>query len=114
VRNDARDAHINAHHARDDDQDDRELRVPRGGGRPHPPRGETSLPEEWHDGTVVRMVIEKGFCFVRDGRGVEAFLHMSCCEGDTWSKLTAGTPVSFLVTSTAKGPRAVLCKLRGA
>lgn len=71
--------------------------------------------EEWHDGTVIRIVTDRGFAFVRgDETGIEAFLHMSCCEGDTWSRLEQGTPVSFLVTSTAKGPRAVVCKLRGA
>jgi cold shock CspA family protein len=90
-----------------------DAREARGADRWETRRDTTAPAEQWHDGTVVRMIAEKGFCFVRDEHGIEAFLHMSCCEGETWSKLTQGTPVSFLVTSTSKGPRAVVCRLRG-
>jgi cold shock CspA family protein len=61
-------------------------------------------------GTVTQLFPDRGFGFIRANEGHEFFLHMSNCLGDTWSHLDLGTVVSFVPSTTAKGPRALLIR----
>jgi len=56
-------------------------------------------------GTIIRVVRDKGFGFIRDDRGQELFFHRSSVEGD-FSRLNEGQSVAFEEESSAKGPRA--------
>lgn len=69
--------------------------------------------EERIDGIVIRRIDKKGFAFVKAQDGTEYFLHLSDCVGDeTWTRIEEGTRVTFVPTTTAKGPRASFVKLR--
>jgi cold shock protein len=61
-------------------------------------------------GVVTRLVSDKGFGFIRDGRGLEYFFHRSSCED--WADLTQGTAVSFVRAESQKGPRAEQVELQ--
>jgi CspA family cold shock protein len=56
-------------------------------------------------GTVERIVHEKGFGFIRDGRGQEYFFHRTAFAG-SFDDLNVGQQVSFEEEISPKGPRA--------
>ena len=56
------------------------------------------------NGTVKRLVFEKGFGFVADDRGQEYFFHQSACP--SFATLREGQAVSFEPGQGPKGPRA--------
>ena len=56
------------------------------------------------NGTVKRLVFEKGFGFVADDGGREYFFHQSACA--SFSSLREGQPVTFVTSQGPKGPRA--------
>ena len=58
------------------------------------------------NGTIKRLVRDKGFGFIAADRGAEYFFHRSACTGDTFDQLREGQSVSFDVGEGPKGPRA--------
>jgi CspA family cold shock protein len=57
------------------------------------------------NGTIKRVVKDKGFGFIRDDHGQEYFFHRSAVEGD-FACLTEGQQVAFEEERSEKGPRA--------
>ena len=59
-------------------------------------------------GTVKRMERAKGFGFIRGENAQDFFFHATQVEGaGAMETLEEGDPVTFIVESTAKGPRAL-------
>jgi CspA family cold shock protein len=56
------------------------------------------------NGTVKRLVFEKGFGFVADAHGHEYFFHQSACAN--FQALREGQQVTFEPGQGPKGPRA--------
>jgi cold shock protein len=56
------------------------------------------------NGTIKRLVFEKGFGFVADDRGQEYFFHQSACP--SFQTLREGQAVTFEPGQGPKGPRA--------
>jgi CspA family cold shock protein len=56
-------------------------------------------------GTIKRVVKDKGFGFIRDDRGNDYFFHRSSVEGD-FTRLNEGQQVAFDEEPSPKGPRA--------
>lgn len=70
------------------------------------PRVDPPPPGSARDGTVKRIIADRGFCFVRDEDGVEYFLHSSELPLGEFALLTVGSRVAFIVADSEKGPRA--------
>jgi len=64
-------------------------------------------------GTVVRVYVERGFCFIDgcNGGPLGVFCHVSACGGD-WP-LSPGQVVSFDLAESARGPRAQNVQVEG-
>lgn len=65
----------------------------------------------WEDtgmptGTIARLLIDKGFGFIRDEGGIEHFFHRSAVRGAVFELLREGQRVDFQIEESAKGPRA--------
>ena len=58
------------------------------------------------NGTVRRLVTEKGFGFVAASDGNEYFFHQSACVGTSFDSLREGQTVTFNTGQGPKGPRA--------
>jgi len=58
------------------------------------------------NGTIKRLVSDKGFGFVAAGDGNEYFFHQSACNGVRFDELREGQSVSFDKGQGPKGPRA--------
>ena len=58
------------------------------------------------NGTVKRLVHEKGFGFVAGQDGREYFFHQSACQDTHFSDLREGQAVTFEPGQGPKGPRA--------
>jgi cold shock protein len=58
------------------------------------------------NGTVKRLVSEKGFGFVAAQDGNEYFFHQSACVGTSFDQLREGQSVTFDTGQGPKGPRA--------
>jgi CspA family cold shock protein len=58
------------------------------------------------NGTVKRLVTEKGFGFVLGQDGHEYFFHQSACVGTKFDNLREGQAVTFDGGQGPKGPRA--------
>lgn len=56
------------------------------------------------NGTVKRLVRDRGFGFIRDGAGNEWFFHRSGAQA--FDNLSEGDRVTFDEESSSKGPRA--------
>jgi cold shock protein len=63
------------------------------------------------NGTVKRLVGDKGFGFVLGQDGHEYFFHQSACVGMRFDSLREGQPVTFEAGQGPKGPRAENVKL---
>ena len=57
-------------------------------------------------GTVARIVLDRGFCFLKDDRGQDYFCHMTALQDGPMDELQIGTKVVFTPTDTPKGKRA--------
>lgn len=58
------------------------------------------------DGTVARLVRDRGFGFVTTRQGQEYFFHRSACQpGTNYDQLTEGDPVTFEGGDSPKGLR---------
>ena len=58
------------------------------------------------NGTVKRLVSDKGFGFVQAEDGSEYFFHQSACVGVPFDALREGQSVTFEKGQGPKGPRA--------
>ena len=58
------------------------------------------------NGTIKRLVRDRGFGFIRDDGGQEWFFHRSSVKAGTFESLNEGQRVSFDEEPSAKGPRA--------
>src|SRR4029079_7845352 len=56
-------------------------------------------------GTIARLLIDKGFGFIRDESGIEHFFHRSAVRGAVFELLREGQRVAFTQEASAKGPR---------
>ena len=57
-------------------------------------------------GTIARLLIDKGFGFIKDDGGNEYFFHQSAVYGEGIQDLREGDSVEFDVGQGPKGPRA--------
>jgi len=57
------------------------------------------------NGTIKKLVIEKGFGFIAGHDGTEYFFHRSSCP-HAWDSLVNGQSVTFTIVPSNKGPRA--------
>ena len=57
-------------------------------------------------GTIARLLIDKGFGFIRDEGGIEHFFHRSAVRGAVFELLREGQRVEFQTEESTKGPRA--------
>ena len=57
-------------------------------------------------GTIARLLIDKGFGFIRDEGGIEHFFHRSSVRGAVFELLREGQRVDFTPEDSGKGPRA--------
>ena len=64
--------------------------------------GGTAMPT----GTIARLIIDKGFGFIRDEGGIEHFFHRSSVRQAVFELLREGQRVEFQAEESAKGPRA--------
>jgi CspA family cold shock protein len=58
------------------------------------------------NGTIARLLIGKGFGFIRDEGGTEHFFHRSSVRGAVFELLREGQRVEFTTEESPKGPRA--------
>ncbi|HVZ22283.1 MAG TPA: cold shock domain-containing protein [Vicinamibacterales bacterium] len=58
------------------------------------------------NGTIKRLVSDKGFGFIQASDGTEYFFHNSACKGVRFDELREGQGVSFERGQGPKGPRA--------
>jgi CspA family cold shock protein len=58
------------------------------------------------EGTIARLLTDKGFGFIRDNSGVEHFFHRSAVRGAIFEMLREGQRVEFEPEDSGKGPRA--------
>ena len=57
-------------------------------------------------GTIARLLIDKGFGFIRDESGVEHFFHRRGVRGAGFERLREGQRGDFTIEESQKGPRA--------
>ena len=62
-------------------------------------------------GTIARLLIDKGFGFIRDEGGIEHFFHRSSVRSTVFELLREGQQVEFTVEDSPKGPRAAEVRL---
>ena len=58
------------------------------------------------NGTLKRLVSDKGFGFVQAEDGTEYFFHQSACSGVRFDDLREGQALTFQTGQGPKGPRA--------
>jgi cold shock protein len=59
------------------------------------------------EGTIKRLIRDRGFGFIRSEDGQEVFFHRSALQGLDFDGLTEGERVAFELERGNKGPRAV-------
>jgi CspA family cold shock protein len=79
-------------------------RMPARGGEPSLARGDLEMAAPTN-GTIKRLVSEKGFGFVAASDGSEYFFHQSACNGCQFDSLREGQAVTFEKGQGPKGPR---------
>ena len=63
------------------------------------------------NGTIRRLVRDRGFGFIRSGDGQDLFFHRSELQGVAFDSLKEGQTVEFEKSDTARGLKAVNIKL---
>jgi cold shock protein len=58
------------------------------------------------NGTIKRLVRDRGFGFIRDDGGQEFFFHRSAVHDGAFEQLNEGQRVNFEEEPSSKGPRA--------
>jgi cold shock protein len=59
------------------------------------------------EGTIKRLIRDRGFGFIRSEDGQEVFFHRSTLQGLDFDALREGERVAFELERGSKGPRAV-------
>jgi CspA family cold shock protein len=77
----------------------------------HTSRDGNRAPELRLDGTILRIVRDKGFGFIKGDDHKQYFFHLSGAA--EWPTLEEGTLVEFTVAASPKGPRAERVERRG-
>ena len=75
----------------------------------HDPQGRWNGPRRLVDvanGTIKRLVRDRGFGFIRDDGGQEWFFHRSSVKAGSFDQLNEGQRVIFDEEPSQKGPRA--------
>ncbi len=57
-------------------------------------------------GTIAKLLVDKGFGFIRDDSGTEHFFHRSAVRNIVFEMLREGQRVEFTPEDSGKGPRA--------
>ena len=57
-------------------------------------------------GIIARLLLDKGFGFIRDERGLEHFFHRGSVRGAVFELLREGQRVELTPEESQKGPRA--------
>ena len=57
-------------------------------------------------GIIARLLLDMGFGFIRDERGLEHFFHRGSVRGAVFELLREGQRVEFTPEESQKGPRA--------
>ena len=57
-------------------------------------------------GTIKKVIADKGFGFIEQDNGPDVFVHFSQIQGDGFKTLAENERVSFDVTDGQKGPQA--------
>lgn len=65
------------------------------------------------NGTIKRLVVDKGFGFAAVGEGEEYFFHQSACTQGEFDELREGQAVTFDAGVGPKGPRAENVRVSG-
>ena len=60
-----------------------------------------------HNGTIKKLIRDRGFGFISDTDGKEVFFHQTGVLDNKFETLTEGQEVTFDVESSQKGPRAI-------
>jgi len=63
------------------------------------------------NGTIRRLVRDRGFGFIKSGDGQDLFFHRSELQGVAFDSLKEGQSVEFEKGDSPKGPKAVNIKL---
>ena len=58
------------------------------------------------NGTIQKVIAEKGFGFITAADGKEYFFHSSAVSGASFDSLSSGQAVTFDIGQGPKGPRA--------
>ena len=58
------------------------------------------------EGTIKKLILDKGFGFISGDSGSDLFFHRSCVEGAEFEDLREGQTVEYEETDGPKGPRA--------
>ncbi len=61
-------------------------------------------------GTIARMVLDRGFCFITGSDGQDYFCHMTALQDGPLDEYQIGQAVTFTPTQTPKGRRAELVR----
>ncbi|TAM82591.1 MAG: cold shock domain-containing protein [Acidobacteria bacterium] len=64
-------------------------------------------------GTIKRVVRDRGFGFIRSAEGREIFFHRSSLQGLNFDTLKEGDAVEFDIEDGPKGPRAAAVRPSG-
>ena len=57
-------------------------------------------------GTIARLLIDKGYGFIREEGGIEQFFHRTAVRQAVFELLREGQRVEFTAEESTKGPRA--------
>ena len=63
------------------------------------------------EGTIKKLIRDRGFGFIRAAQGQEVFFHRSGLQDINFDALTEGEAVEFEMERSEKGPRAVSVRL---
>ena len=78
-----------------------------------PARRPHTLSEVAMQGTIKRIIRDRGFGFIRTAEGQEVFFHRSSLQGLNFDALKEGTSVELEVERGDKGPRATTVRASG-
>ena len=64
-------------------------------------------------GTIKKLVVEKGFGFISGEKSNDVFFHLSSLAGGSFEELQVGQTVEYEVIQDQRGPRASSVRLVG-
>ena len=63
------------------------------------------------EGTIKKIVADRGFGFIQTGAEKDLFFHFTACEGVRGEELEEGQTIEYEEGSGPKGPRAQIVRL---